>query len=141
MDYLSKSEKETYRIASMAVKEAKAGDVFALYGDLGSGKTTFVKGLAKSLGVRRNITSPTFVILKEYPVKKDNIQFLIHTDCYRFKNANDVDSTGLLEYFDRSDCITVIEWPEKIEEILPKRSKKIHFEYIDVKTRKISFNF
>ena len=138
MEYVSKSEKETCNIAQNLALNAKPGDVFALYGDLGSGKTTFTKGFAEALGVKKQVTSPTFLISKEYPVKLNSINKLIHTDCYRLMGEEDVENIGLSEYLFGGEAVLVLEWPEKIERMLPKNTKKIYFEYIDEETRKIT---
>lgn len=110
-------------------------------GDLGSGKTTFVKAFAKQAGIKKEITSPTFVILKQYLIPSSNeksAEYLIHVDCYRMGSEEDAYSIGLPEYFERKDAIIFVEWPEKINKILPKRTKKIKFEYLDETTRKIT---
>lgn len=138
MDYVSKSEEETRNLAKKIVSTAKPGDIFALYGDLGSGKTTFTKGFAEGLEIKKHITSPTFVISKEYPIESKEIKKLVHTDCYRLSTEVDAENIGLSEYLHDGDSILVLEWPEKIEKILPKNTKKIYFEYIDENTRKIT---
>ena len=139
MEYLSKSEKKTFQIAANIAKKAKTGDIFALVGDLGSGKTTFVKGFARSLGIKREITSPTFVIMKQYPIvnPKKDIESLIHIDCYRLESKQDFESAGLREIFDNKNSVILIEWAEKIKKNLPKKAKNIYFSYIDETTRKI----
>lgn len=141
MEYISHSEKETLEIAQEIAKNAKGGDVFALYGDLGSGKTTFTRYFAKALGVERNITSPTFVIMKQYqlPEPVNGIKNIAHLDCYRFNDAADAEAIGLLELIGKEDTILLIEWPEKIELLLPKQVKKIKFLYIDEDSRKIEY--
>lgn len=142
MEYLSKSEKETYQIAKDLAQKAQPGDIFTLEGDLGSGKTTFIKGFAKALGIKNEVTSPTFVLLKKYKVLNSNrgIQNLIHVDCYRMDSPEDAYSIGLDEFFGDKEAIILIEWPSKITSLLPKRTKKIKFEYINTSTRKISLN-
>lgn len=140
MEYISRSEKETYNIAKKVASLAKPGDIFALYGDLGSGKTTFTKGFAISLGITKHVTSPTFVISKEYLISDSKIKKMIHTDCYRLGGEEDVDNIGLAEYLNGGNAVVVLEWPEKIEKILPIKTKKIYFEYIDENTRKITTN-
>jgi tRNA threonylcarbamoyladenosine biosynthesis protein TsaE len=142
MEYLSKSEKETYLIAAKLAKEARGGDIFALHGDLGSGKTTFTKGFALELGVLRQVTSPTFVIVKSYQLheikgRKPEADYLIHADCYRLSSAEDAETVGLSDYFQDKNVISLLEWPENIEKSLPKRTKKINFKYIDEQTRVI----
>lgn len=126
------------------VKSLKGGDILALRGDLGSGKTTFTKGLARALGITSEITSPTFVILKEYQIKNENrsanikeVEKLVHVDCYRFHDVSDAHSIDLEQYFNRNNLILVIEWPEKIASILPEHTKILDFSYVDEHTRKI----
>lgn len=109
-------------------------------GDLGSGKTAFVKAFAKAAGIKKSITSPTFVILKQYSFpagSDDKNKYLVHADCYRMETEEDALSVGLPEYFERDDVIMFIEWPEKISKILPENVKNIRFEYINETTRKI----
>lgn len=142
MEYISKSEKETYSIAAQLARGAKSGDIFALQGDLGSGKTTFVKGFARELGISREITSPTFVIVKSYPLKETKggklvADYLIHADCYRLSSAEDAETVGLSDYFQNKDVISLLEWPENIKRLLPKRTIQINFKYIDEQTRSI----
>ncbi|MCL5410944.1 MAG: tRNA (adenosine(37)-N6)-threonylcarbamoyltransferase complex ATPase subunit type 1 TsaE [Patescibacteria group bacterium] len=140
MEYISKSEEETYKIASDLAKKIKPGDVFALEGDLGSGKTTFIKGFAKALGITNEITSPTFVLLKRYNIPHSivGIKDLIHIDCYRMSSLEDAHSIGINELLEDKDSIILLEWPSKIREILPLRTIRLTFEYINDRERKIS---
>jgi tRNA threonylcarbamoyladenosine biosynthesis protein TsaE len=139
MEYISHSEKETLEIAQKIAKNAKGGDVFALYGDLGSGKTTFARYFAKALGVERIINSPTFVIMKQYqlPESINNIKNIAHLDCYRLNNTADAEAIGLLELIGKEDTVLIIEWPKKIESLFTKQIKKIKFSYINENSRKI----
>lgn len=108
-------------------------------GDLGSGKTTFTKGLAEFFGIKKTITSPTFVIVKEYPIKKaiNGIDKLIHIDSYRIEEGG-AESLDLDYYLNQPNSLVVIEWPEKIINLLPeKRIVKINFEYLSETERKI----
>ena len=109
----------------------------ALKGDLGSGKTTFVQGLAKGLDVKENITSPTFVILNLHKSKK-GLQ-LAHFDLYRLNNERDLEGIGATDYLGKDKIISVIEWPERAKKLLPKNTIWITFEHIDENRRKITF--
>lgn len=139
MEYLSNSKAETYEIASKIAQQLKGDEILALSGELGSGKTTFVQGLAAALGLKNQITSPTFVLLREYKIEssKSKIKNLIHVDAYRMESERDVESIGLSEYLNDKKNLVVIEWPEKIAKILPSGKKLIKFEYVDENKRKI----
>ncbi|RKL64923.1 tRNA (adenosine(37)-N6)-threonylcarbamoyltransferase complex ATPase subunit type 1 TsaE [Salipaludibacillus neizhouensis] len=100
----------------------KANDVLTLEGDLGTGKTTFTKGLARAIGVTKTVNSPTFTIMKEY---KGRLA-LYHMDAYRIED--DMEDLGLDEYFE-GDGVTVVEWPKVIGDQLPGERLDIHIEY------------
>lgn len=124
MRFISHSEKETFDFSKNFSKNLTGGQVLGLIGNLGAGKTVFAKGLAQGLGIKKNITSPTFVLMKVYSVAKHKqIKFLIHIDAYRIKSVHDLIAIGADEYFKRPDTITVIEWADKIKTILPKKTK------------------
>ena len=108
------------------------GDILLLYGDLGSGKTTFVKGLLRGLEYKDDVTSPTFTLVNEYNAKYK----VIHIDFYRDKNIDRWINLGINEYFDGLN-IVVIEWPNLIPNLLPDNSIKIFFEHISEYKRKI----
>ncbi len=135
---ISTSPEETEEIARRLLSDLKKGDVIALHGDLGSGKTTFTQGIAKALGITRRVVSPTFLIRREYSIpNKNNIRRLYHLDLYRLQSAKEVEEIGIREIMNDPDALILIEWPEKITEILPNSTIHIIFEYIDEKTRKI----
>lgn len=141
MEIISKNEKETFLLAKKVADKLLPGEIIALFGDLGSGKTTFTKGLAKALGIKKEITSPTFVIMKQYPLPSDSkkIKNLVHLDCYRMATREDAESIGIYEYLELKDNVTVIEWPENIDKLLANfQFKKINFKYVDETTRKIT---
>lgn len=139
--FISKSPEDTIEFAIKFSSTLKGGEVLALKGDLGAGKTTFAKGLAEGLKVADTITSPTFVILKEYSAKiKDKQVSFVHIDAYRAETIADIESVGIQDYLDRDDVVMVIEWPEKIKEILPENTIWIKFENINEQERKISYD-
>ncbi len=122
MDYMAHNAKETKKIAQKLASFLHAGDVILLEGDLGAGKTTFTKGLALGLGIKRNIKSPTFTLIREYT---EGRLPLYHMDVYRLEGAGTED-LGLDEYFD-GDGVCVVEWPQFAKDDLPKDYLKIIF--------------
>nr|WP_288723788.1 tRNA (adenosine(37)-N6)-threonylcarbamoyltransferase complex ATPase subunit type 1 TsaE [uncultured Sellimonas sp.] len=118
------SEKETYELGEMLGKSAKQGDVFTLEGDLGVGKTVFTKGLAKGLGVKEEVSSPTFTIVQEY---EDGRLPFYHFDVYRIGDIEEMDEIGYEDYI-YGDGVCLIEWANLIEEILPKKRTEVRIE-------------
>lgn len=129
--YTSRSESDTMELAENIESEKFPGMVICLNGELGSGKTVFVKGFAKSLGITENITSPTFNIVKEY---ENGEMPLNHMDVYRLEDS-DV-TIGFNDYF-QSEAVTIIEWSELIKDKLPDERLDIKFKVIDENTRVI----
>ena len=131
---ISHNEKETIKIAKNLATFLSKGDIVTLNGDLGAGKTTFVKGIAKGLKIKEAIISPTFNILKIY---QSNTIHLYHIDAYRLNESNK--DIGLEEYIE-GDGIALIEWPIYIKELLNKKHLDILLEIKGDKQRKIIFN-
>lgn len=100
----------------------KSGDILALIGDLGAGKTFFTKSLSLALGVKKKITSPTFILLKTYKTKNEKIKIIYHLDAYRLKKAKNFVALGVLDFFGAKNTLTIIEWADKIKSILPKKT-------------------
>lgn len=136
MEFTSTSEQQTYDFAKKFAATLKGGEIIGLVGDLGAGKTVFTKGLAAGLGVKKTITSPTFVLMKVYEIKNQKsktypmprygIKNLIHIDAYRVKSAQDLIAIGADEFFNRPDTVTVIEWVDKIKSIFIKEIISIY---------------
>lgn len=133
MVYTTQSSLKTNKLGQQIAKTLKPGATLALYGELGAGKTTFVQGLAKGLGVKGSVNSPTFVMVKPYGR-------LVHVDLYRVKSVQDAESTGLRDYLGSPNHIVVIEWPEKIEEILPENTKRVYFKTKNETDREITID-
>ena len=135
MDVIVNNLKDTKILAKKFSKLLVGGEVILLNGDLGAGKTTFTRFLLKYLGVKGDITSPTFTIMKEYQTKKFNIY---HFDMYRFSRGNDAIDYGLEEYIFSKDKnnIVLIEWSENIKDILNGEYVRINIELIDENKRK-----
>ncbi len=120
----TRSEAETIEIAKTFSQSLKSGDIVALRGDLGAGKTAFVKGVAQGLGSAEPVTSPTFTIVNQYDGEKLT---LFHFDAYRLENVSADDCDWLDDYF-FSDGVCLIEWAENIKSVLPKGFKTIAIE-------------
>lgn len=110
--------------------------VFAFYGEMGAGKTTFITAICKALGVEDNITSPTFAIVNEY--RSDSGELIYHFDFYRINKIEEVFDFGYEDYF-YSGSICFIEWPEKIGELLPHDAVKVKIEELEDGSRTITF--
>ena len=124
-------------------KNKSGASVFGLKGDLGAGKTTFTKSVAKALGVEGAVTSPTFVIEKIYKLPKlpqsEKFTRLIHIDAYRLEGGKDLLELGWKEIVDNPQNLILIEWPEIVADILPEDVKIIEFKFIDENTREIEY--
>jgi tRNA threonylcarbamoyladenosine biosynthesis protein TsaE len=160
--FITISEQQTIELAKKFARKLTTGLCLGLVGNLGMGKTQFVKGLALGLGVGNTITSPTFVLLKEYQINKRQdainknqgntnskiknlksaIKNFIHIDCYRLSSPKELLELGLEEYLKDPQTVVAIEWADKIKEILPKETVWIEFEQDknNIKKRKIAIN-
>ncbi len=125
---VTKSEDETFDIGFDFASRIISGDVIALYGTLGSGKTRLVKGICSGLGVEQIVNSPTFIIVNEYNSPK--VGNIYHFDLYRMRSEDEVLAMGFEDYMS-SRGIILIEWPELIERHLPAETIKIHISYTD----------
>lgn len=155
---ITESFRATQKLGSEFAKSLKKGGVIALHGNLGSGKTTFVQGFAKGLGIERNIISPTFIIMRTYEIPPSSLsrsgfageskglrlhsgkKMFYHVDLYRIESERDVEGLGLLELINDPENIVVIEWPDKIEHLLPEERIDIRFEYLEDDKRRITFD-
>ena len=120
-----KNEAEVIEFGNKIGREAKAGTVIALTGDLGAGKTTLTKSIAVGLGIDDVITSPTFNIVKEYDTGRLP---LYHFDVYRIGDVDEMYELGYEEYF-YGEGVSVVEWADLIEDIMPEDTVRIHIEY------------
>lgn len=123
MEYISNSCSDTQKIAYDFAGSLKEGDVICMYGDMGVGKTAFVQGLAKGLGINEPITSPTFTIVNEYYGRLT----LYHFDVYRIADPDEMYEIGYEEYVYGSG-VSVIEWPQLIDDILPDKHYNVTIE-------------
>jgi len=132
MEYLTENAEQTEALGEAFAKTLQKGDVVLLKGELGAGKTVFVKGMARALGITARITSPTYAYMNDY----DGI--LYHYDCYRLSSGEDAEGLGLTDYF-YSDGICAIEWSENIADVLPSNAKVVKISKIDENKRRIEF--
>jgi len=130
---ISRSPAETFQFGKERGGAVKSGDIFALWGDLGAGKTQFVKGLAAGMNIRVNVTSPTFTLIHEYP---GGTLPLYHLDFYRLQTAVEALKIGLEEYLEAGGVI-VIEWADKFAELIPGGAEWIHFCHVEPESREI----
>lgn len=146
VEILSKSEAQTKKVAKLLAEEIfspmsrrtkNRAWVIGLEGELGSGKTKFIQGFAKGLGIRQRLTSPTFVILRRYAICDKQYANLYHIDCYRLNKSKELLDLDFKEIISNPQNIVLIEWAEKVRKILPKNTIWIKFEIINQKERKI----
>lgn len=146
--FISNSEEETQNIGiwlaeKILKSKRKKITVLALIGELGSGKTTFVRGFLKFFGIKEFIQSPSFLIIKEYKInpkskiQNSKLKKIFHIDCYRLKKPKEILYLGFKELLKEKNAIVLIEWAEKILKFLPKNTIKIYFEHLQKNKRKI----
>jgi tRNA threonylcarbamoyladenosine biosynthesis protein TsaE len=137
---ISKNLQETSEIAKQWYQSINSQNdqavIVGLYGNLGSGKTTFTQSLAKYLNIKDSITSPTFVIEKIYKIENEKFKNLIHIDAYRLESGRELQNLDFEKIVEDKDNLIIIEWPENVKEILPENHIKIYCEFIDENTRK-----
>ena len=141
MELHTTTDHETIQFGKEFAAKLAGGDVVCLFGELGAGKTTLVKGIAEGLGVTNTITSPTFTLMNVYGIKTlehKNIKTMVHIDTYRLKDEKELVEIGVEDYLGNPRVVTIIEWPEKIESLLKnKKLIKISLEHGQNGERKI----
>jgi len=133
LNIVSHSEKETLALAEKLAPHFRPGDVIVLTGELGAGKTVFVRGLARARGLNGEVNSPTFTIVNEYAGK----QPLYHFDLYRVDDPTELYETGWDDYLQREGLV-VVEWGEKAGDKLPTSHYVVEFRIVDEETREIN---
>ena len=133
------SKDETKKFAQEIAKSSNVPRIICLYGDLGSGKTTFSKGFGTALGLDEDkIKSPTYTFVRSYQL---NSGFFHHFDFYRIDKPDELLIQEIKEIFQQQNAIIVIEWPERIKDLLPEKRLNIYFTYQDLNSRKISYHY
>jgi len=135
--YITSSSEETQEIAQEFGRKLKSGDFIALFGELGSGKTTFAQGLMKGLGVKKRIISPTFIIIRKYKLPERTINFY-HVDLYRIEgNVDELSGIGITELIKEGKDIIAVEWAEKMKDLLPQKRWNASFKHLSENKRRI----
>ena len=155
--YITKSSQQTKKMGERIAKEVlqasdtcKSAVVLGLQGELGAGKTTFLQGFARGLGIKEKVLSPTFILMKKFQIpiyaipenRRSSIlwyRYFYHIDCYRIKNVKEILDLGFNEIIYNSENIVAIEWPEKIKKILPKDTVLIQFKHNKENSRTLTF--
>jgi len=143
MEYIAHNAEETQKIAHDIVKKIISdrartkATIFALHGDLGSGKTNFAQAVAKELGITETVPSPTFIIVRAYNIKRNQFTKFIHIDAYRLKGEDELHQIGWDDIKNSPRNLVLIEWADRIEKAIPKDAIKINFEFVDKNTRNI----
>jgi tRNA threonylcarbamoyladenosine biosynthesis protein TsaE len=135
-DHLIAGESAMESCGREMASSVAGGQCFYLSGDLGAGKTTLARGLLRGLGVRDNITSPTFTLMNEYVTEGLKI---LHLDLYRVEDPAEIEYLGLRDLFDEN-TVMLIEWPERGSGFLPDASKRVLIEYVDAGQRKVEIS-
>jgi tRNA threonylcarbamoyladenosine biosynthesis protein TsaE len=144
VQFLTENYLETQDIGQALAETVEAQDeavVFGLTGDLGAGKTTFLQGFAKGLGIKEKVISPTFVIMNRFDIKKAKFENFYHLDCYRIEDSKEMNNLDFEEIVSNPKNIVCIEWPEKIKKLLPEQLISIKFKILEQNNREITIEY
>lgn len=133
-EYISTSEKDTERLGAELAARLPDGAVVAMYGELGAGKTAFVRGMARGMGISARVSSPTFTIVNEYKGDRE----LIHFDMYRLGSSDELFGIGWEDYL-RRGAVCAVEWSENVEDAFFGDETRVRFEKLSDSSRKITF--
>lgn len=138
MVYQSSSSDQTQEIGRELAQKYRDGGILAFSGELGAGKTTLIQGFARGLRIKERLLSPTFVIMREHDIPGYPMGKLYHIDLYRLNQVKEIESLGLSEIFANPENIVLIEWAEKMGDLLPKNAVRIQIEITSENTREIT---
>jgi len=156
--YLTVKQSQTKKLGKNLAKKVlrdcsiKKAEVLGLVGDLGGGKTTFLQGFARKLGIKQRITSPTFIIYKRFKIPRSRssslrgkqdlrFKYFYHIDCYRIQKIREILALGFKEIITNPRNIVAIEWADRIKKIMPKDTCWIKFEFVDKNSRQIDIKY
>ncbi|MFT5130539.1 MAG: tRNA threonylcarbamoyladenosine biosynthesis protein TsaE [Rhodothermales bacterium] len=131
------SDTETVAVGSEFAAGLRGGDIVALHGDLGAGKTVFARGVARGLGIADPVTSPTFTVVQEYEGPELR---LYHIDLYRLQGEEDAIAFGIEEFLNDPEAVTLLEWAERIAGLLPKEHLSVQIESPTAETRTLAIS-
>lgn len=144
MKIFTKNPTQTKRIGQILAREIlkksflkKRAFILGLEGELGGGKTTFLKGFAKGLGIKKNITSPTFIIMRKFKIQNSRFKNFYHFDCYRIEKPREILNLGFKEIISNPKNVVAIEWVGRIKNFLPENILILKFFFVDKNKRKI----
>ena len=141
--YLTTNQLQTKKLGEkfakkiLKTKPREKSFVLGLEGDLGGGKTTFLQGFAKGLGIKEKILSSTFLIMRKFEIRNSKFENFIHIDCYRIKKPKEILALGFKEIISNPQNIVAVEWAGRIKKILPKNSLILKFQFLNKNSRKI----
>ena len=140
---ITENTKETQRLGNELAKELtrkRSGKalVVALEGELGAGKTTFIKGFTKALGIREKVLSPTFVLIHKHKTINGDFENLYHIDAYRLDSEKDLSKLDIKDIFANPKNIVLIEWADRVKKIIPKNATWIRFDHLEKNKRRIT---
>ena len=139
MKIIAKNLAETIRAGREFAAGLKTGGVIGLYGELGAGKTSFVKGVAGQLGIKTEVKSPTFTLMNIYDTGHGPIRKLVHIDTYRLKNSSELIEIGFEDYLNDTENLILIEWPEQVADLIKNKSvTKVNFDHAPNNSRSIT---
>lgn len=138
MEIVSNSADQTQKLGQELAARLRPGVPVCLYGDLGAGKTVLVQGLARGLGITETLTSPTFVVIRQYKLIKPPLKHFYHIDLYRVRQSFEIKTLGLKEILVDQRGIVAIEWPERLETTLPNKRLDIRIDHLQGDKRKIT---
>lgn len=143
MECITKSAEETKALGKKTAASLTKGGVILLYGDLGSGKTTFVQGFAEKLGVAGRIVSPTFIMMRTYDINIGCIKRLYHVDLYRLEDdvESELNNLGLMDALADPEAVILVEWAERAKDLFSNKLMSIRFAHGDESTRKIEIEY
>jgi len=135
---ISENPSRTKKMGKRLASRLKGGEVLAFFGDLGAGKTTFIKGLINWFLPGRRVISPTFIIVRQYWPVRTKVSQIIHADLYRLEKIPEIEDLGLTDFYNNPGAVLLIEWAGKIQGFLPEKRLELHFDVKEDNSRIIT---